>query len=62
MKRILPMVIKKVDLQGIWFRGTKDGYQYVFWWNPIRTMRNLINGNFYMGFFPFLTKHIKGLK
>lgn len=56
------MVIKKVDLQGIWFRGTKDGYQYVFWWNPIRTIRNLINGNFYLGFFPFLTKHIKGLK
>lgn len=30
MKRILPMVIEKVDKRGIWFRGTQNGLQYIF--------------------------------
>ena len=61
MKRLLPMVITRVDWTGIWSRDTLKGYQYVFYWNPIRTIRNILNGNIYFGFFPFLAKHIKGL-
>ena len=59
MKRILPMVIEKTDKCGIWFRGTQDGSQYIFWWNPLRTIRLIFTGNAYLGFFPFLSKHIK---
>ena len=59
MKRIVPMVIEKVDKYGIWFRGTQNGLSYAFWWNPLRTLYGLIKGTLYLGFLPFLTKHIK---
>jgi len=62
MKRILPMVIEKVDRYGIWFRGTQDGHQYIFWWNPIKTIRTISNGDAYLGFLPFLTKHINNFE
>jgi len=58
-KRLLPMVISGINWNGLWFRDTIYGYSYVFHWNPFKTIRNLINGNLYLGFFPFLSKHIR---
>ena len=55
----LPMVIDKIDWRGIWFRDTIYGYLYVFHWNPILTIRAFKRGTLYLGFFPFLTKHIR---
>lgn len=53
------MVIDKIDWRGIWFKDTIYGYLYVFHWNPILTIRAFKRGTLYLGFFPFLTKHIR---
>ena len=58
-KRILPMVIHNVDETGIWFKDTIKGEFYIFNWNPIKVLRTIFRGNAYLGFLPFLSKHIK---
>ena len=59
MKHFEWMVFNKVTREGIWFRGTLTGFKYVFYWNPIKTLRLLFSGDAYFGFFPLSVKHIK---
>ena len=58
MKNFEWMVIDRLDKRGIWFRGTLTGAQYIFYWNPVRTLRLLLTGNAWFGWFPMHRKHI----
>jgi len=53
------MVFDHIDRMGIWFKGTKSGKRYVFYWNPIRTLTLLFRGKAYFGFFPLSVRHIR---
>jgi hypothetical protein len=61
MKRfyLTPMVYDHVDKTGIWWKGSKDGFMYVFYWNPLRVLVTLFGGNCHFGFLPFKTSHLK---
>ena len=54
-----PMVYDHIDKTGIWWKGSKDGLFYIFYWNPIKTLWVLLKGNCYFGFLPFKTSHLK---
>ena len=54
-----PMVINNINKIGIYFMDTKTHDYYVFYWNPIRAIKVLFKGDIYIGFLPFLSKHIK---
>ena len=56
---LLPMVYDHVDKEGIWWKGSKDGLFYVFYWNPIRLIYAWLKRGIYFGFLPFLTKHLR---
>ena len=58
MKHIVPMVFCGVDEFGIWFIGTKDEQYYCLRWNPITWIKNIVYGEAFFGFPPFLNKHI----
>jgi hypothetical protein len=53
------MVYDHVDKEGIWWKGSKDGLFYVFYWNPIKLIYGWLKSGFYFGFLPFLTKHLR---
>ena len=53
------MVYDHVDKEGIWWKGSKDGLFYVFYWNPIKLIYGWLKRGLYFGFLPFLTKHLK---
>lgn len=53
------MVFDHIDKRGIWWKGSKDGLFYVFYWNPIMWLYTLLCNECYFGFLPFKTKHIK---
>lgn len=53
------MVYDHVDKEGIWWKGSKDGLFYVFYWNPIKLIHVWLKRGLYFGFLPFLTKHLK---
>ena len=52
------MVYDHIDKTGIWWKGSKDGLMYVFYWNPLRVLYSWINNNIYFGFLPFKSKHL----
>ena len=54
-----PMVYDHVDKRGIYWRGSKTGLLYIFYWNPIMWLHTLLCKDCYFGFLPFKTKHIK---
>lgn len=58
---IAPMVYDHIDSEGIWWRGSKDGLLYIFYWNPIKVLYTIFFGKngCYFGFLPFKTKHLK---
>lgn len=53
------MVIDHVGRKGIYFRGTRSGFQYIFYWNPIKTLRLLFSGEAWFGWFPITVNHIR---
>lgn len=53
------MVYDHVDKEGIWWKGSKDGLFYVFYWNPIKLIYGWLKRGLYFGFLPFLTKHLR---
>ena len=55
---LIPMVYDHIDKTGIWWKGSKDGLMYVFYWNPLRVLYSWINNNIYFGFLPFKSKHL----
>ena len=57
--RLIPMVYDHVDKEGIWWKGSKDGLFYIFYWNPIKLLHVLLFRTCYFGFLPFKTKHLK---
>lgn len=59
MKHFEWMLIDRVDKHGIWFKGTVTGSQYIFYWNPLRTLYLLLTGSAWFGLFPMHVKHIK---
>lgn len=56
---LLPMVYDHVDKEGMWWKGSKDGLFYVFYWNPIKLIHAWLKRGLYFGFLPFLTKHLR---
>jgi hypothetical protein len=56
---IKPMVYDHIDKTGIWWKGSKDGLFYVFYWNPFKLLYVLLKGSCYFGFLPFKTSHLK---
>ena len=56
---IKPMVYDHMDRIGIWWKGSKDGLFYVFYWNPIKVMHTLLFRTVYFGFLPFKSSHLK---
>ena len=53
------MVYDHMDKTGIWWKGSKDGLFYVFYWNPFKLLYVLLKGTCYFGFLPFKTSHLK---
>ena len=52
------MVIDHIDKQGIWFKSTRKGMCYVFFWNPFRLLKGWLFGGIHIGCFPFHKNHI----
>ena len=56
---LIPMVYDHIDHTGIWWKGSKDGLLYVFYWNPLRVIEAWITRSIFFGFLPFKTKHLR---
>ena len=56
---LVPMVFDHIDKEGIWWKGSKDGLMYVFYWNPLKVLNVLLKRSVYFGFLPFKTSHIR---
>lgn len=56
---LLPMVYDHVDKEGIWWKGSKDGLFYVFYWNPIKLIHRWLNFGVHFGFLPFKSTHLR---
>ena len=56
---LIPMVYDHVDKEGIWWKGSKDGLMYVFYWNPLKVFITLLKRSVYFGFLPFKTSHLR---
>lgn len=53
------MVIDHIDKQGIWFKSTRKGIRYIFFYNPFRLLKGWLLGGIHFGCFPLHIKHIK---
>ena len=55
------MVIDHIDKNGIYFKSTRKGIKYVFFWNPIKLILSWLTGGIYVGLPPLHVRHIKNL-
>ena len=54
-------VIDHISKRGIYFRSTKDGLLYIFYWNPLKVLNVIFRSpDWAFGWFPFHVNHIKG--
>lgn len=56
---IEPMVYDHVDKLGIWWKSSKNGQFYIFYWNPLKWLHILFFEDCFFGFLPFRTKHLR---
>lgn len=56
---LTPMVYDHIDKNGIWWKGSKDGYFYIFYWNPLKVLYSWIKNDIFFGFLPFKSAHLK---
>ena len=62
MKHFNWMVIDGITSRGIYFKATKTGKTYIFYWNPIKVLRVIFcTKDWSLGLPPILSKHINGI-